>query len=388
MASTDNSPSIDERVYLNRVHLFFGLAKGNMAGIFVGTVLVGLVLHSGGTAASVLGVWVGLIAASLLAVVLYEQRVQRTTITVTNCKTLLWTRIGLGACIALLWGLAGFLLPSADTEFQHTYIFITLTTLVTVGALGYSAMPAYYLIINAVSLVPLSAKFAWQLLVLGDEYYLLLLAGAVAWQVVVMKKALQVSGTVINAISVNEQLSDEMREHERTKALLQHMAQQDPLTGLANRALFSDRLNQTLALAQRNGTRCAQLYIDLDHFKPVNDQFGHATGDLLLKDVASRMLACVRESDTVARIGGDEFVVLLPHVEGSESALHVAQKIRAAMANPFTIDGHDIRIGCCVGVAVYPDNGRNETELSARADAAMYAAKHDGGNSVRLAEPA
>ena len=91
MASTDNSHSIDERVYLNRVRLFFGLAKGNMAGIFVGTVLIGLVLHSGGTSARVLGVWVGLIAASLLAVVLYEQRVQRIAITVANCKTLLWT---------------------------------------------------------------------------------------------------------------------------------------------------------------------------------------------------------------------------------------------------------------------------------------------------------
>ena len=388
MASTDNSHSIDERVYLNRVRLFFGLAKGNMAGIFVGTVLIGLVLHSGGTSASVLGVWVGLIAASLLAVVLYEQRVQRITITVANCKTLLWTRIGLGACIALLWGLAGFLLPSAGTEFQHTYIFITLSTLVTVGALGYSAMPTYYLIINAVSLVPLSAKFAWQLLFIGHDHYLYLLVVAVAWQAVVMKKALQVSRTVINEISVNERLTDEITEHERTKALLQHMAQQDPLTGLANRALFSDRLNQTLALAQRNGTRCAQLYIDLDHFKPVNDQFGHATGDVLLKDVASRMVACVRESDTVARIGGDEFVVLLRNIDNAEDALHVAEKIRAALASPFPIDGRDIRIGCCVGIAVYPEHGRTESELSARADAAMYAAKHDGGNTVRLAEPA
>lgn len=388
MATTDKRPSIDERVYLNRVRLFFGLAKGNMAGIFVGTVLIGLVLHSGGTSASVLGVWVGLIAASLLAVVLYEQRVQRIAISVANCKTLLWTRIGLGACIALLWGLAGFLLPSADTEFQHTYIFITLSTLVTVGALGYSAMPAYYLIINAVSLVPLSAKFAWQLLVLGHDYYLYLLVAAVAWQVVVMKKALQVSRTVINEISVNERLTDEITEHERTKALLQHMAQQDPLTGLANRALFSDRLNQTLALAQRSGTRCAQLYIDLDRFKPVNDQFGHATGDVLLKDVASRMLACVRESDTVARIGGDEFVVLLRNIDNAEDALHVAEKIRAALASPFPIDGRDIRIGCCVGIAVYPEHGRNESELSARADAAMYAAKHAGGNTVRLAKPA
>lgn len=202
-----------------------------------------------------------------------------------------------------------------------------------------------------------------------------------------MKKARQVSRTVIQAIEINERLKDEIEEHKRTKAVLQQMAQQDPLTGLANRSLFSDRLNQTLVMAHRKGLRFAQLFIDLDHFKPVNDKFGHATGDLLLKAVAARIQACVRESDTVARIGGDEFVVLLREIDSAQSALAVAEKIRSSLSESFPIDAHDIQVGCRVGVAIYPDHGRSEIELSSRADAAMYEAKEAGGNLVQLASP-
>lgn len=386
MTAAENSVSLDERVRLERIRMFFGLAKGNMAGILVGTFLIGVVLEIGGSSTGALAIWVALIVISSLAVIAFERHVKAVEINATNCDHLLRVRIALGACVAFLWGVSSYLLPSAGTQVQDTYIFIILSTLVTVGTLGYAAMPAYYLIINAVSLVPLSAKFAWLLLTLNDNYYLLLLVLAVTWQVVVMKKATQVSRTVIDAIVLNERLKDEIEEHKRTKAVLQLMAQQDPLTGLANRTLFSDRLNQTLALANRRGSSFAQLYIDLDHFKPVNDKFGHATGDVLLKDVASRILGCVRESDTVARVGGDEFVVLLLEIDAQRSALSVAEKIRSALAEPFLIDGHDIRIACCVGVAVYPDHGRNEFELSAHADAAMYQAKETGGNRVILAD--
>ena len=385
LAETENSVSLEERVGLERVRMFFGLARGNMAGILVGTVLIGVVLQIGGASLGALALWVCLVLISSLAVTGFERHVRTLEITTSNFKSLLNVRIGLGACVAFLWGVAGYLLPGTGTQVQDTYLFIILSTLVTVGTLGYAAMPAYYLIINAVSLVPLSAKFAYQLLTLGDNYYLLLLVLAVTWQVVVMKKAGQVSITVIKAIQVNEQLKDEIEEHKRTRAVLEMMAQQDPLTGLANRTLFSDRLNQTLTMAHRKGLRFAQLYIDLDHFKPVNDQFGHATGDLLLKAVASRILGCVRESDTVARVGGDEFVVLLREVDGAQSALAVAEKVRSALCESFSIEGQDIRVECCVGVALYPDHGRTEIELSAHADAAMYQAKEAGGNRVQLA---
>ena len=382
-----NTVSLEERVRLERIRIFFGLARGNMGGILFGTVLIGIVLNFGGANFNALATWVGLIIVSSGAVMLYERRVQSAGISAHNCEKQLQMRIALGACVALLWGVAGYLLPGTGTQVHDTFIFIILSTMVTVGALGYAAMPSYYLIINVVSLVPLSVKFAYQFAAYSDRYYLLLAVMSLTWQLFVMKKARRVSATVIDAIALNEHLKNEIEEHKRTKAELQKMAQQDPLTGLANRTLFSDRLNQTIASALRSGTYFAQLYIDLDRFKPVNDQFGHAVGDLLLKAAATRMLGCVRDSDTVARVGGDEFVVLLREVDHSSSALQVAEKIRVAMSDPFQIQGQTIEIGCCVGVAVYPAHGRNEIELSAHADAAMYRAKQDGGNAIRLAEP-
>lgn len=379
--------SFDEKVRLDRIRVFFGLAKGNMSNILFGTVLIGIVLHIGGASAYTLAIWSGLIAVGSVAVILFERYVQNIGITVRNCEGLLRTRIALGALIAFLWGIAGYLLPSQGTQVQDTFIFIILSTLVTVGALGYAAMPAYYLILDAVSLIPLSIKFAICALSSGDRYYLLLLVLSLIWQSVVLKKARRVSRTVIDAIEVNERLKDEIAEHERTRTVLQQMAQRDPLTGLANRTLFSDRLNQTLALAQRTDSIFALLYIDLDRFKPVNDRFGHAVGDVLLKEVATRMLDCVRESDTVARVGGDEFVVLLREIVDTDSAMGVAEKIRLALNDVFLVEGHEIHIGCCVGVAMYPGHGRSEIELASHADAAMFRAKQEGRNTIRLADP-
>jgi len=162
-----------------------------------------------------------------------------------------------------------------------------------------------------------------------------------------------------------------------------HMAQHDPLTGLPNRALFDDRLHQAVTQAHRNRTRLALLYIDLDHFKPVNDTLGHATGDVLLKLAARRMQEHVRASDTVARIGGDEFVVLLPTVQDREDARSVAEKIREAMSEVFDLNGgHTAHISSSVGIAVYPDHAIDEIQLSKHADDAMYQAKQMGRDRV------
>jgi len=168
---------------------------------------------------------------------------------------------------------------------------------------------------------------------------------------------------------------------------IRHQAQYDTLTDLPNRLLLLDRLQQALAQAKRDKTKLALMYLDLDKFKPINDSLGHAIGDLLLREVAVRMHHCMREMDTVARIGGDEFVVLLPVIESEHDALMVAEKIRCALNQVFTIDGHDLHISSSTGVAIYPDHGSNETELTGNADIAMYQAKEAGRNRVKLFEP-
>jgi diguanylate cyclase (GGDEF)-like protein/PAS domain S-box-containing protein len=180
-------------------------------------------------------------------------------------------------------------------------------------------------------------------------------------------------------------IARDISERKETELRITHMAQHDPLTGLPNRAMFSDRLQQELAHARRDKTRLALMFIDLDHFKPVNDTWGHAVGDLLLQEVAQRIIACVRQSDTVGRIGGDEFVVLLPLIRDDEDALRVAQKIRQAMEQPFHFSGGiTVHISCSNGIATYPEHGQDEIELSKQADAAMYLAKERGRNRVEL----
>ncbi len=164
-------------------------------------------------------------------------------------------------------------------------------------------------------------------------------------------------------------------ERRQMQARLQYMAQYDQLTDLPNRGFLHDRLNTALARARREQGRLAVLYLDLDKFKQVNDTFGHAVGDILLQEVAQRLRHCVRESDTVARIGGDEFVVLLECLQLPEHAALVAEKIRSALQQPLNIDGHRLSVVPSIGIALYPEHGEGEQQLLKYADQAMYVAK-------------
>lgn len=174
-------------------------------------------------------------------------------------------------------------------------------------------------------------------------------------------------------------LADEMT------GALRHMAQHDPLTGLPNRALFSDRVHQMLAHARRHGGYVAMIFIDLDKFKFINDTYGHAVGDLMLQHVAARLLEVTRRTDTVGRIGGDEFVILMGELPEREIALNLAEKIRLLVAQPLVLNPNELNISCSIGVAFYPDDGTDEETLIKNADDAMYRAKDGGRNSVRQA---
>ncbi|MGN6701359.1 MAG: CHASE domain-containing protein [Burkholderiaceae bacterium] len=165
------------------------------------------------------------------------------------------------------------------------------------------------------------------------------------------------------------------------------LAMYDALTGLPNRKLMINLIRKMLASAQREEQMLALMFIDLDHFKPVNDGFGHGVGDLLLQNVAQRLRESVREADTVARIGGDEFVVLLPHIDRHGAAI-VAEKILDGLARPFMVAGESFRISSSIGIALYPEDGVDETRLIRNADAAMYRAKERGRNQAVFFRPA
>lgn len=176
----------------------------------------------------------------------------------------------------------------------------------------------------------------------------------------------------------------DITERRKMEATLQQMAHYDILTGLPNRALFSDRVQQALAEAKRDRKCLAIMFIDLDKFKPVNDNYGHAVGDLLLKEVANRIKLPIRESDTVARIGGDEFVVLLKNIKDGQDAVVVAEKIRASLNMPFVLNTLSLGISSSIGISVFPEHGPDEVTLCKNADTAMYQAKVSGRDAVRL----
>ena len=175
--------------------------------------------------------------------------------------------------------------------------------------------------------------------------------------------------------------------HKLAEERIQRVAHHDSLTGLPNRLLFNDRLDQAISLAKRNSRQFALLYLDLDKFKPVNDTLGHTIGDELLKDVATRIRRQVRESDTVARIGGDEFIVILLDIAGRDQAETVARKIVAAISAPFQLGGlkQSVDIGTSIGIAIYPDDARDADALVKAADAAMYSAKQARSSSLLFA---
>jgi diguanylate cyclase (GGDEF)-like protein len=165
---------------------------------------------------------------------------------------------------------------------------------------------------------------------------------------------------------------------------LAYLAQFDNLTGLPNRALMRDRFAQMLAQASRHGSKLGVMFVDLDHFKLVNDMQGHAAGDELLKEVARRLSACVRSGDTVARISGDEFVVILGDLASSENAPSVAQKVLERLAAPIAVSGRETFVTASIGMAIYPDDGDNADALISAADAAMYRAKESGPQQLLL----
>jgi diguanylate cyclase (GGDEF)-like protein len=167
-----------------------------------------------------------------------------------------------------------------------------------------------------------------------------------------------------------------------------HSAEHDFLTGLPNRMLLNDRVGQAIALATRHTKKVAVLFLDLDGFKHINDSLGHPIGDKLLQSVAKRLVDCIRGSDSVSRQGGDEFVLLLLELERAEDAAVTARRMLEAVAQPHTIDQHDLHVTASIGLSIYPDDGLDAETLIKNADTAMYQAKENGRRSFQFFKPA
>lgn len=218
----------------------------------------------------------------------------------------------------------------------------------------------------------LQEKGYWQ-----GEIYNRRKSGEIFSEWLTVNTARDANGQTIAYIAVFTDLSRILQAERR----LSYLAHHDMLTGLPNRLLFNDRLEQAVAQARRNAGRFTLIFIDLDRFKQINDSLGHEIGDIVLREAAARLAMAVREVDTVARLGGDEFVIIAPELAGPEAIAVVANKVIDIVSQPMQIDGNELFIGASLGCATYPEHGDEEALLLKHADAAMYVAKSLGGNT-------
>ena len=221
--------------------------------------------------------------------------------------------------------------------------------------------------------------------------------GSLLWTEILSTAERDESGEIVGYHGISRNIDERKQMEEQIRLLAFH----DSLTGLPNRRLLKDRLTQTMAASKRSNLHGALMFLDLDNFKPLNDTHGHEAGDYLLIEVANRLRGCVREMDTVARFGGDEFVVMISELESdrgrsTEQAARIAEKIRAAIAAPYLLtikpDGYaerriEHRCTASLGVALFLDHEGSEDDVLKWADSAMYAAKIGGRNQIRFHPP-
>jgi diguanylate cyclase (GGDEF)-like protein len=278
---------------------------------------------------------------------------------------------------SLLWGTIGFFMVTPDQPRYQMLVIYMLTGLSAGAVISYSVDIVCAMAYTLLSLPPLLLRLFW----FGDDVSIAMSVAGFLYAGYMVASIRNFNRNIIDSIMLR--FNEVQREDE-----IKQLAFYDPLTNLPNRRLLMERLDHALSVSVRSGRRGALLFLDLDHFKMLNDTQGHDMGDLLLKKVAERLLGCVRESDTVARLGGDEFVVMLEDLsEDSEEAAKQVEKVADLIIEtlnvPYLLNTLEHHSTPSIGAALFGDHGHSQDELLKHADFAMYQAKKAGRNVVR-----
>lgn len=366
--------TIENRVYLERVKLFFGNAVGNLTSAVMGGLLIALVLNSSNVPLNEIVIWFSFVLLFAITTGYIEKRYSPQKLNIQDASRWVYIRSASGSLIALMYGLSPFIFSQYLGVQEEMFLFIILSAMVSVAVVGYSVMPLYYTLLNLFTLTPLTLYFFLH----SDFIHIILAITAILWQLLVVFKGWKVSKSSVNAIRLNQKLHDEIYQHEKTKEKLQLLATHDALTGIPNRILLMENLESMFSLACRHKKQILVMFIDLDGFKNVNDNYGHEAGDFVLKEVSARIKKYIRKSDTFARIGGDEFV--LAFLESDDIDYLANRIINSISEEIILLDGSSIKIGSSIGISLFPNDGHTPEDLIRVSDHRMYISKANGKN--------
>lgn len=358
----------NQEIFRQRTFRFFRYSISNMMGLIYGAGLISLVLFTHGAEQKYIALFFFMTSAIAIVLIIVSRHVLINNPTKHKLAIFLRLRIALGCLIGLMYALAVFLLPAENIEQGILFLLAIYLVSIAIAIFQYSIIPTYYILFNFSIFLPLTVFLLYNPNEISTITVILLFSGTILFT----SKGLKVSISEINSIKVNINLQAEIAEHIITRQKLREMALYDNLTKVANRNLFEDSATASILNARKNGQKIALLFIDLNNFKQINDQFGHDIGDKILIETAESIRRNIRTSDLVARIGGDEFVVILENYNLSKIKANLIESIQCSLNKNIEIDGDIVELRASIGTSIYPDDGDNLLTLLKNADMRMY----------------
>ncbi|MDX2367125.1 MAG: GGDEF domain-containing protein [Colwellia sp.] len=361
----------EQEVFQQRTFHFFSYSISNMMGLIYGAGLIALVLYVYGAEKKLIVLLFLMTSAIAIVLIFVSRYVLRKKPEKNELVFFLRLRIFLGCLIGLMYALAVTLLPDKNIELGILLLLSIYLVSIAIAIFQYSVIPIYYILFNISIFLPLTVYLLYNPNETSVITIVLLLSGIILF----VSKGLKVSKNVIDSIEVNLALQAEIAEHVITRQKLREMALYDNLTSIANRYLLEEHAAAYIHKASGNGQQIAFLFIDLNDFKQINDQYGHDIGDKVLIEATENIKNNIRATDFVARLGGDEFVVILESYNLDKININLIESIQISLNKNIEIDGSTIKLRASIGTAIYPHDGDNLKTLLHNADISMYKEK-------------